>query len=439
MVELPALTRLWTGAGPGIQHRSCGASLRWRSTLTESRVSPYGLSRFSERLTWSTPRNPYSLLLEQQRASGAALLDLTTSNPSAAFPDYPHQEIARAYGAIGSFAYEPEALGSWHARETIAAWYHEHGIHVAAEHIGVTASTSEAYAVLFKLLCNPGDEVLIPCPSYPLFEFLASAESIRTLPYQLNFDGSWFIDFASVEKSLSSRTKAVILVNPNNPTGSFLKADEANQLAALAKKHGFALISDEVFMTYPAMPEPAQQIRTLIGRDEIGRNDVLSFSLNGLSKAAGMPQMKLGWFVVNGPTADIRSALTKLELLLDNYLSVSTPVQVALPELLRIGTDIHHRIQMRVCQNRNFLARHFSENQVKLLESEGGWSGILQVPRIRSEEEWIAKLLTENKMVVQPGYFFDMAKEAFLVLSLLTNPLDLEEGVNRLKLALTNS
>lgn len=397
-------------------------------------MSPYGLKRFSERLTWSTPRNPYSLLLERERASGAVLLDLTTANPTVAFPNYPHKEIAAAYGAIDSFAYEPEALGTRSARQAIAGWYGELGIPVAIEQVAVTASTSEAYSILFKLLCNPGDEVLIPCPSYPLFEFLGSAEAIKTRPYQLNYDGSWFIDFASIENALSPRTKAVVIVNPNNPTGSFLKADEANRLADLAQKHHFALISDEVFMTYPAEPEPAQQIRTLIGR-----HDVLSFSLNGLSKAAGMPQLKLGWLVVNGPTGEATSAMEKLELLLDNYLSVSTPVQLALPALLRLGAELHERIQIRVCRNRAFLAQHFTDNQVKLLASEGGWSAILRVPRLHSEEGWIVKLLTERKMIVQPGYFFDMATEAFLVVSLLTNPVDLADGVNRLQLALAQS
>jgi len=391
-------------------------------------MSLYTLERFSQRLVWSAPQNAYSLLLQQEHEAGVGLLNLTSANPTEAFSDYPHREIAGAYAAIPSFRYDPQALGTEAARKTVADWYAGLGICVNSERIALTASTSEAYAILFKLLCDPGDEIMIPCPSYPLFEYLARAEAVKTVPYTLSYTGGWFVDIASVEKALSPRTKAIVIVNPNNPTGSFLQLAEATRLESFAKTHGLALISDEVFMTYPAVEWPTNQVRTLIGRDE-----VLSFSLNGLSKAAGMPQMKLGWVAVNGPETAVASALAKIELLLDSYLSVSTPVQCALPELLlRIGSSLHSKIDARVRLNRRALGA-FANTPIEPLTSEGGWSAILHVPNIWSEESWILKLLTDERVVVQPGYFYDIAKESFLVVSLITEPSKFVEGLARIK------
>ena len=390
-------------------------------------MSPYKLNRFSDRLAWSTSQNPYSLLLAEKRQAGIPLLDLTIANPTEAFANYPHADIARAYGAIASFRYEPDPLGMRSARETVARWYLDQRVPARAERIVLTASTSEGYSALFKLLCDPGDEILIPSPGYPLFEYLARADTVKTLSYPLSYDGSWFIDFASLEKAISPRSKAIVVVNPNNPTGSFLKTVEAQRLASLAQKYQLALISDEVFMTYPADEGQVGGVRSLIGYD-----DVLSFSLNGLSKAAGMPQMKLGWIAVNGPPAQVSQALARLELLLDSYLSVATPVQCALPELLRIGSSVHTQIRNRSRQNLESL-KTLRNSPVEVLPSEGGWSIILQVPNVQTEEQWIAKLLADETMVIQPGYFYDMAKEAFVVVSLITDPADFAEGIGRLK------
>lgn len=390
-------------------------------------MPPYSLKRFSERLAWSTPRNSYSLLWQQKREAGERLLDLTTANPTEVFADYPHEEIARAFGAIANFRYEPEAFGTRAARQIIADWYADFGIRANADRLALTASTSEAYAILFKLLCDPGDEILIPCPSYPLFEYLANAEAVKTAPYRLLYDGGWLVDFDSVENAIGSNTRAIVVVNPNNPTGSFLKVQEAEKLTVLAEKYGLAIISDEVFMTYPAAGSMRGQVRSLIGR-----NDVLSFSLNGLSKAAGMPQMKLGWIAANGPQEKVASALGKLELLLDSYLSVATPVQCALLELLRIGSGLQMKIAARVRQNREALGV-LKGSSVEPLASEGGWSAILQVPNIRTEEDWMTKLLSDEGVMVQPGYFYDMAKEAFLVVSLIASPTDFADGIDKLK------
>ena len=384
------------------------------------------MNRYSERLPWSTPQNSYSVLLEKKRLAGDSLLDLTCSNPTRALPDYPHAEIAQAIGAIADFQYEPQALGATRARDDIAQWYAQQGIVVSSGRIALCASTSEAYSILFKLLCNPGDEVLIPNPSYPLFEYLAQAEAVKTSPYRLVYDGGWFIDLDSVRNAISARTKAIVVVNPNNPTGSYVKAAELDALIEIAVRYQLSLISDEVFMTYPACGSD-DQVRSLIGRDEI-----LSFSLNGLSKTAGMPQMKLGWMVVNGPEEEARAALGKLELLLDTYLSVGTPVQRSLPRLLAIGDVIHSQIGERLRRNGEALAV-LQKSPIQILASEAGWSAILRVPAIRTEKAWMTSLLIDHGVVVQPGYFFDMATEAYLVVSLLSNPEQFAAGLARLK------
>ena len=390
-------------------------------------MAPNDLNRYSARLPWSTPQNSYSLLLQRIRRAGSELLDLTVANPTHALADYPHAEIARALGAIRDFRYEPDPLGSSGARHAIATWYEAQGIQVAENRIALTASTSEAYAMLFKLLCDPRDEVLVPNPSYPLFEYLARAEGVMTSPYRLGYDGGWYLDIDSVRQALSTRSKAIVVVNPNNPTGSYLKDREVAQLTALAAEHRCALVSDEVFMTYPAASTSAQTSSL------IGNEGALCFSLNGLSKAAGMPQMKLGWIVASGPADEADAAIGRLELLLDNYLSVGTPVQKALPELLRIGSGVHAKINARLRRNTAEL-NMLRNSAVHVLASEGGWSAILQVPSVLSEEVWIGRLLMEHGVIVQPGYFYDMAQEAYLVVSLLADPADFAPGIDRVRL-----
>jgi alanine-synthesizing transaminase len=384
------------------------------------------LYSYSNRLAWSSLPNPLSELLNALRRAGTPLLDLTISNPTEAFDSYPHERIAQAYTATGDFTYRPEPLGEEQARVAIANWYQRRGVTVSASQLALTASTSEAYSLLFKLLCNPGDEVLIPAPSYPLFEYLAKLESVRTVPYRLTYDGSWFIDFASLRGAISSRTKAILIVNPNNPTGSFLKKRERDLLLAIAGQ-GLPIISDEVFMDFSFGYSP-DLVSTLIGE-----NSVLSFSLNGLSKAAGMPQMKLGWIAINGPSNVQAEVASRLELILDTYLSVGTPVQRALPALLEIGAEFQQQIIARVLQNRRALAAALQGSPAHILHSEGGWAAVLQLPNFLREEVWAERLLTLYQVVVQPGYFFDMASEAYLVVSLITDPTIFAEGIRRVR------
>jgi alanine-synthesizing transaminase len=387
------------------------------------------LQTYSSRLSWSLLPNPLSNLLEKQRRLGVPLLDLTISNPTEAFPHYPHGRIAQAFAGIPDFTYHPDPFGHDQARTTIAAWYRYRGIDISPNQLALTASTSEAYSLLFKLLCDPGDEILIPIPSYPLFEYLALLEGVKTVPYRLLYDGSWFIDFASIRAAISTRTKAIVIVNPNNPTGSFLKIQECAMLLEIASRHGLPVISDEVFMDY-AFNHPSNDIaRTLIGRD-----NTLSFSLNGLSKAAGMPQVKLGWIAINGPAAARSEARARLELILDTYLSVGTPVQSALGSLLETGAEIQRQIAARIVQNRAILAAALQGSPVHILHAEGGWSAILQLPNICKEEIWAARLLSEQQVLVQPGYFFDMEAEAYVIVSLITIPHIFAEGIKRLRL-----
>jgi alanine-synthesizing transaminase len=381
---------------------------------------------YSRRLPWFVSQNRIAEEITGLRSFGRALLDLTNSNPTKAEFDYPHASIAAALGRLSDYSYDPQAQGAVQAREAIVSHYAARGIRVSAEQIFLTASTSEAYGYLFKLLCDPGDEILIPLPSYPLFEYLASLENVRTRPYQLRYDGAWHVDFAALEAQVSAHTRAIVVVNPNNPTGSFLKQDEIDRLMAIASRHELAVISDEVFLDY-ALDAPANAVKSLVGYAT-----TLTFSLDGVSKSAGMPQMKLGWIVATGPDEQVAAASARLEIILDTYLSVNTPVERALPDLLKAGTSLQTQIQQRTRENLRTLKHGLRGTAANALTTEGGWSAIVRLPRICSEEEWVLKLLREEGVIAQPGYFFDMPSEAFAVLSLITPPPIFEEGVRRL-------
>jgi alanine-synthesizing transaminase len=296
---------------------------------------------------------------------------------------------------------------------------------VPVDRILLTASTSEAYAYLFKLLTNPGDEVLVPRPSYPLFEFLADMESVAVRPYPLVYHGGWSIDLHGVEAALTPRTRAIVLVNPNNPTGSYVKRGELSALTALCARHDVALISDEVFADY-ALGDDSDRVTTLAGVEEC-----LAFSMSGLSKVAGLPQMKLGWVVVNGPAALRAEAWEKLEWVADTYLSVSTPVQCAAARLLAAGHAVQQQIRRRTADNLEFARCALAGSAANILEVEGGWYITLQVPRVRSEEEWVLDLLEHVDVLAQPGFFYDFEAEAFLVVSLLTATEIFREGLGR--------
>jgi alanine-synthesizing transaminase len=380
---------------------------------------------FSSRFHWDLRPNRITRLLEEKRREGVAILDLTESNPTRAGLEYPH-EILGAFDDERILEYDPQPAGMKDAREAVARYYADRGIAVEPQRILLTASTSEAYAHLFKLLTDPGDHILVPRPSYPLFEFLSGLESITARPYPLMYCGGWSINWEALEAALTDRTRAIILVNPNNPTGSFVKTDELERLVALSIDREIALISDEVFSDYAFDSDPAR-VTTLAGVEQ-----GLAFSLSGLSKVAGLPQMKLGWVVVAGSTERRVGARERLEWIADNYLSVGALVQCAAAQLLAAGKSVQEQIRRRTLDNLEFARNAVLGTGATALAVEGGWYLTLQIPALHSEEEWVVELVDRWNVLAQPGYFFDFDLEAFLVVSLLTQPAIFQEGLGRL-------
>ena len=373
---------------------------------------------FSSRLDWKLGPNRLALLLVDKRRAGIPILDLTESNPTRAGFHY-DPGIVTALAGPASLRYEPAPAGSLHAREAVAGYYAGRGPVVYPDRIILSSSTSESYSWLFKLLADPGDEILVPRPSYPLFEYLGALESVRIIQYPLVYHGGWSIDLDRLRSLITSRTGAVVVVNPNNPTGSFLKRDEVEALASLE----IPVIADEVFCDYRLESGPG--VTSLVGES------LLSFSLSGLSKSCGLPQMKLGWIVMNGTA--YKDAHARLELIADSYLSVATPVQNALPQMLALGSAVRVQIQARVAANLRVLKTILASHpDCELLRVEGGWYATVRVPQVRSEEQWCLDLLNHQNVLVQPGFFYDFESEAYLVLSLLTAEDVFAEGVQRI-------
>ena len=378
---------------------------------------------FSSRLPPQTDTNELTRVLAGLRASGAPIVDLTESNPTRVGIAYPAGLLAPLAQAR-ALDYEPHSLGLPSARAAVAADHRRRGVEVDPAHIALTASTSEAYSWLFKLLCNPGECVLVPRPSYPLFEHLTRLEGVRAEPYDLEYHGRWEIDAGSL-RTASAEVKAMLVVSPNNPAGSYISPSELEQLPAVCRDRRWALVADEVFADYPLdASSPLTDIATKAG--------VLSFTLAGLSKSVGLPQVKLGWIVVGGPPPQRDAALAALELIADSFLSVSTPVQVALPELLRQGAEIRTAIQHRTRENLHALrdaVRQFPACEV--LRVEGGWSAVIRVPATRGEERLVLDLLQREHVLVHPGYFFDFRSEAFIVISLLPEAAIFRDAIAR--------
>jgi aspartate/methionine/tyrosine aminotransferase len=366
---------------------------------------------FSNRLPGYAEVNALSRAVASLKAAGTALIDLTESNPTRAGLPYPADLLGSA-GSDRALYYDPQPFGLRSAREAVSADYARRGVAVDPECIVLSASTSEAYSWLFKLLCNPGESVLVPQPSYPLFEHLTRLESVRTVPYRLEYHGRWEIDVEGIT-SAPDDVRAVLLVSPNNPTGSYVTTREAETLAAICRERGWAIVADEVFAEYALDAQsPATEIAL--------RAKVLSFTLGGASKALGLPQMKLAWTIVHGPVKERIDALSRLELIADTFLSVNTPVQVAASDLFRRAAAIRHAIQARVSRNLA-TARDVKRGYpaCDVLPVEGGWSAVVRVPATRSEEALTLGLLQHEHVLVHPGFFFDFPHEAFVVVSLL--------------------
>jgi alanine-synthesizing transaminase len=381
---------------------------------------------FSTRTPEDLTPNRLTALLRAAKAEGRAILDLTQSNPTRAAFDYPPDLLRRLADARG-LTYTPAPFGLLEARAAVARDYARRGADAPAGRIALTASTSEAYGCLFKLLTDAGDDVLIPRPGYPLFEHLASLDGVTARPYDLDRDGGWRIDFESLESAITSRTRAILIVSPNNPTGSFITPAEVDRLAALAAAHDLAIIADEVFADYELAPGSRAAAGSFLGRD-----DVLSFSLGGLSKSVGLPQVKLAWIAVSGPDRLVDAALERLEIICDTYLSVSTPVQVAAPELLERGGMVREQIARRIAANyARLLERTALAPSCRVVPSGGGWSAVLEVPSFESEEALVVNLLQEEGVLAHPGYFFDFPRESYLVVSLLVREAEFADGANR--------
>jgi len=387
---------------------------------------------FSKRTAWKLEENTYTRALRRFRESGKPLLDLTASNPTTCGFHYDQAAILGAWRAPEALRYDPEPKGLPQARAAVAQYYAEKapGHRLDPEHLLLTTGTSEAYSFLFRLLCEPGDEIVIVHPSYPLFDFLATIEDVTLRPFHLVYDYGWQIDFHELRRAIGPRTRAILLVHPNNPTGHFLSTDEARELNALCAERELALVVDEVFLDYQVQATAAHK---KAHGSFVCNEPALTFVLSGLSKIAGLPQMKVGWIATSGPDALVRDAVARLEMIADTFLSLNAPAQYALPALLgqrhAVQAQITERLRANVAQ---LDARLAPQKCVSRLEMEGGWYAVLRVPAVQSDEEFAIRLLENHSVLVHPGHFYDFSGEGFLVVSLLPPPDSFGEGIARL-------
>ena len=394
-----------------------------------------GEVRFSARTAWDLEETRLARALRERRAAGRELIDLTASNPTQCGFAYDEAGILAALGDPRAMTYDPDPRGMFRAREAVCRYYAEHGAEAHPEQVFLTTSTSEAYSWVFRLLCDAGDEVLLLHPSYPLFDFLAQIEDVRLKPYPLFYDHGWQIDLAGLRERVTPRTRAIALVHPNNPTGHWTR--ERRELEAICADHGLALIVDEVFLDYPC----AEGDPPLRGDDSesagrsfaIGEHRALTFVLSGISKIAALPQMKMAWIAAFGPEGELRTALERLEVIADTFLSMNAPVQCALESWLRGASDLQEQIRARTLGNLRaldqVLARHPA---VTRLEVEAGWYAVLRVPALGSDEDLAVRMVEERGVSVHPGYFFGFNGDGWLVVSLLTPEGEFRRGVERI-------
>lgn len=379
---------------------------------------------FAKRTDWSLAHNRLSQTLENLRAHGQPFLDLTVSNPTECGFSYDAPQILPALSQPDALKYAPVPAGLRSAREAITAYYAEHRCEVSANDLFLTTGTSEAYSFVFRLLCDPGDEVLIPTPSYPLFDFLADIQDVRLTRYPLHYDHGWFIDFHALQQAITPRTRAIIVVHPNNPTGHYCSLQQTAQLNQLCTSRDLALIVDEVFLDF-AHGE--------LRRASFASNsNVLTFTLSGLSKICGLPQMKLAWIALGGPEEKKTAARERIEVIADAYLSVSTPIQLAAPAMLKTRHNLRRQVLDRTKTNLAELDRQLLQHKsCSRLACEGGWTAILRVPATQSDEDLAVELLTKAQVHVHPGHLYDFAANGFLVVSLIVPPEIFAEGISR--------
>ena len=381
---------------------------------------------FSRRTGWKLTPNRFTEAQREMLAAGRELLDLTISNPTRAGLRYDVDSILKSLSRPGVMDYDPQPKGLASAREAVVAYYREqiNQLELDPESLILTTSTSEGYSYIFRLLCNPGDEILVPKPSYPLFEFLADLEDVTLAPYPLIYDHGWQIDFPSLHKAVNPRTRAVVVVHPNNPTGSYVSESERTLLNLFCREHELDVIADEVFLDYAHDGDLRPSFAA--------NREVLTFTLSGVSKISGLPQMKFAWVATSGPEAAVHTAMERLEMIADTYLSMNAPLQWAVPALLEQRKNIQRQLIKRVRGNLGELDRQLAGQKVcSRLNLEGGWYAVLRVPVTRSDEELAIELVRARLVMVHPGHFYDFPRDGYLVLSLITPEAEFREGIAR--------
>jgi aspartate/methionine/tyrosine aminotransferase len=379
---------------------------------------------FSRRTNWNLSANRYSLAVDAARQAGRTLLDLTASNPTTVGLHYERERILRALQHPRALEYEPAAKGILPAREAVAGYYAARNIALSPEQIILTVSTSEAYSYCFRLLCDPGDEVLVPSPSYPLFEFLADIQDVKLIPYELVYDHGWQIEFESLRGKITGRSRAIMVVHPNNPTGHFTRAWELERLNTLCREHELALVADEVFLDYGLGDETPLSFAA--------NTDALTFTLSGLSKICALPQIKVAWIATSGPQELVRTALDRLDVIADTYLSPNAPVQWAVPELLATRGEIQRQLRERALHNLHELDAQLQHSRMTTrLALDAGWYAVLRTPSSRSDEDVAIALLEQEGVLIHPGHFFDFPGAGYLVASLIAPEVEFREGIGR--------
>jgi alanine-synthesizing transaminase len=385
---------------------------------------------FASRTDWSLTPNRLSRLLEERRRQGLPILDLTESNPTRCGFNFDAEKLVGALADPRSLTYEPDPRGLLAARCAVAGYYAERGIQLVPGQIFLTTSTSEAYSYVFRLLANSGESILVPRPSYPLFDFLAGLNDVKLISYPLAYHDGWRIELGTLTALWDSslpKARAIVVVHPNNPTGSFVCREELQCLLEHCQDHGLALVADEVFADYAFAPDERQVT------SHAGVSEALTFTLSGLAKVSALPQMKLAWVVVNGPPDVLPKALARLEIIADTYLSVSAPLAHALPTMLETRRSLQPQILDRVRTNLRWLDEQLAADlPVSRLKAGGGWYAILRLPAVRSDEDWAVELLAEDGVLVHPGHFYDFTTEGYLVISLLPPAEILQAGIRKL-------
>ncbi|HVN21144.1 MAG TPA: pyridoxal phosphate-dependent aminotransferase [Dongiaceae bacterium] len=408
---------------------------------------------FSDRTNWRLTQNRFTQAVEEARARGVRLRDLTASNPTRIGLEYNSEAILEALRSEKAMDYDPQAKGLLEAREAVARYYSEQcvawrgpGAPLDPERIVLTTSTSEGYSYVFRLLCNAEDELLVPKPSYPLFEFLADLQDVKLVPYPLIYDHGWQMDFHSMKRAVTARTRGVVVVHPNNPTGSYVHGWELGPLNEFCLAHGLALIVDEVFLDYRLSTSEAKRSDTtgLAGGSDqsttrsgsysfVSNQDVLTFTLSGLSKISALPQVKVAWIVTSGPEKLVHSAMGRLEVIADTYLSMNAPVQWAVPVMLEQRKNIQGQLLARVKANLTELDRHLAgQKACQRLIVEGGWYAVVRVPVTRSDDELAIELVRDHSTLVHPGHFYDFESDGYLVVSLIGKEEEFSQGARRL-------